>query len=307
MMKKLILAMFILFHGLTLADQLPREHFMFPRDWEPLWLLGIERGLSFSGAVRNLKNCQRPQELTTPFRQFHCQVYEGSVQAPSVNLKYSNENFPSLTFFGETHTLKEGHQFLNQLIKDSPANFFNTLALEMFNYTAQAEVDRLIEANASRQQWRELLSQHWSYDLDGYLDIIQTSLQKGMHILALDDRRKERGVRHDATFSEDMIYRDQHMAKSLIQYFTANPKHRVLFLTGKLHALKTLGAEKITIREKLSDELSFSLPGFRSKHYLLFGLRSTVLFRSLDPNNSRERSYFLEKPIDDYADQVFLF
>lgn len=280
---------------------------MYPRDWEPLWLLGIERGLSFSGAVRNLENCQRPEELTTPFRKFHCEVYKSSTRAASLVLGYSSENFPSLTFFGETHTLKEGHQFLYKLIKDSPANFFNTLALEMFNSTAQADIDRLIENKASRQQWRELLSRHWSYDLDGYLDIIEASLQKGMHILALDDRRKERGLRHDDSFGEDMIYRDQHMAKNLIQYFTANPKHRVLFLTGKLHALKTLGAEQITIREKLTDELALSLTGFRSKHYLLFGLRSTVLFRSLDRNNGKERSYLLENPISDYADQVFLF
>lgn len=306
-MYRLIVILFFLLSGVLQANQLPAGHFLFPRNWEPLWLLGIERGLGINASLRNLKNCSEPERLTNAYKRFHCQVFADSTLQSSVNLSYTNENFPALTIFGETHTNKDGQFFVAKVIKEAPSKFFNALALEMFNSSAQAEIDALTEKGATRAQWRMLLEKHWQYDLEGYLNIIEEALKKNMKILALDDRRKERDFDHNDNFSLDLMYRDRHMTENLTNYFIENPHHKVIFVTGKLHGMKSLSPERITIIEMLNDQLLGLTAPLQSRHYLLFDHKKTALFRSLKPDSTYPVRYQIKGQVGELADGVFLF
>lgn len=302
-MKRILGGLFLLFCLSAFAGPLPTNHFLYPRDWEPLWLLDIERGLSFGAAIRNLQNCEHPERLTTPFRVFHCDLFQNTEQIDPLVPTFDDKNFGTLTIFGETHTNVSGQDFVAQVIKESPQGFFQVLALEMFNSSGQEDIDELVAKKATRAEWRVLFEKHWSYFAEGYLDIIESALEKDMKILALDNRRKENGGDHSDDFSKDMIFRDRHMAQVLENQLHENPNQRIVFVTGKLHGLKTLGESPITITEILKERFE----GITSRHYLLFDNKKTVLFRSLKPNASYPIRYKLNGISKSYADDIYVF
>lgn len=253
---------------------LEEDHFLAPRDQEVLWLTGIERGLGRAGTYDNIQRCQREERITHLYRQFHCRLFKETKKV-SLSLPYDESTFAQLNFFGETHTNQNGQQYLAKLIEESPSGYFKVLAMEMFNASAQKSINDLSQRKAPLHEWRELLTQHWRYNLDGYLSLISSALSKGMRIIALDDRRED----HSDSFSEDLIYRDKVMARNLSKAIESFPEDRFLILTGKLHSFRKISQEPITIREELRRD------GLLSKHFLLFKEKAGFFFQSFYPNH----------------------
>lgn len=264
----------------TQALPLPQEHFLAPRDYEPLWLANIEAPQSYSSLIRNLKNCDKEQTYLKEFRNFHCSLKD-QLYLTSMYPEFNSQNFGDVTFFGETHYNQKGQAYLAQVIKNAPHGYFTTLALEMINEWGQAEINRLIENKAPLSSWEKLLTDHWGYNPEGYLLVIEAALAKNLKILALDDRRKERGQTHEDSFSEDLIYRDHVMAKNLIDHIENHPDSKVLALTGKLHAFNSLSSQPISI----SDLIKESLPTIKTKQFMLYTIKKATLFKSHFPEN----------------------
>ncbi|MCR9203241.1 MAG: ChaN family lipoprotein [Halobacteriovoraceae bacterium] len=278
-MRAISVVTFLLFSMVCQALPLPPEHFLSPREFEPLWLANIEAPQSYRSLLRNLKNCDKEQTYLKEFRKFHCALKDQIISSPLFP-DFNSLEFGDVSFFGETHHNQKGQVYLSQIIRSAPKGYFTTLALEMINEWGQVEIDRLIENKAPLSSWKKLLTDHWGYNPEGYLKVIEAALDKGLKIIALDDRRKERGIRHEDSFSEDLIYRDQVMAKNLIIELESHPDSKILALTGKLHAFNRLSKQPISVSKLIKE----TLPQITTKQFMLYTIKKATLFRSHFPD-----------------------
>lgn len=302
-MKKISLILILLSLSIGLkALPLPSDHFLAPRDYEPLWLVGIESPISFRGLIRNLNECDKERTYQSDFRNFHCSLKEDVIET-TLYPEFNDQNFGTITFFGETHYNQKGQLYLAEVINKSPKGFFTTLGLEMINEWGQEEIDHLVETGAPLESWKALFDKHWNYDAEGYLKIIEAALDKGIKIIALDDRRKERNETHLDNFSEDLIYRDEVMAKNLVNHLLDNPKARIVTLMGKLHSFNKLSEQRITIAEVIKD----SIPNLKSKHYMLATIKKATLFRSLAPHKALPYRLKAQNGLEDFANFHLFF
>lgn len=283
------------------ATPLDGDHFLYPRDVEVLWLTNIESPLGIGALKRNSEACRKGGSSLSGFLFFHCDVFK-NVEEVKLEPSYDSDHFGDITFFGETHINSKGQYYLASVIENSPEGYFHTLALEMLNEWAQEDIDHLIKSRASLEEWSELFGKHWRYDPAGYMAVIKAALDKKMKIIALDDRRDERGLTRGESFSDDLIYRDQVMAKNLTEQIFNFPDKKVLALTGKLHSFPKISERPLTIAEIVKE----NLPGLKTFHYLLFQNKGSKFFRSHFPEKAPPYKLKASEALEDYG-QFFVF
>jgi uncharacterized iron-regulated protein len=304
-MKRLALNLLILFSFFfgsahLAAASLPSDHFLYPRDKEVTWMTGIEIGLSFSGNKRLYKSCLSGSSFNKgTYKDFVCELYKNS-NIVETSLTDALEEFDSIqvVMVGERHTFQKNQVELAKAIKATSG--FDVLALEMFNYQSQSAVNDYLNETIDLQELGLVLAGDWSYQLDGYLEIIKAAKESGLKILALDDRKRFLS----ANFSNGLILRDQVMANILSEYLLGHPHERILVYSGKLHAFKGLGEGILSIAQILKQEI----PSLEVGHIQLFDKnRKNLYFPILPLSLSKEATYSLKSSaLKNYTD-IILF
>lgn len=249
--------MFVLSFALN-AITLPDEHFLFPRDREIMWISGVEDAVSNSELRSLAKQCRVIREFDS------CDWIEQFKQAEIQNLdtfQFSEQ----IVFLGERHIDPTHQAALNDIIHK---NDFQVLALEMVNHGDQTFLDQYLSNQISLAVLEEVFSRAWNYESSGYMKAIESAKQKGMKIIALDDR----ALFNRETFSENLRKRDEQMAKVLNDYLIQKPNERILVYSGKMHAFKLHSREgKIKSLRQLvhaQDMASYFLFGPKEKNLM---------------------------------------
>lgn len=262
-------------------DNTDTKPFLAPRDRDALHLTGLIPLASARRAKLWLNQC--PSGSARLQKQKFC---EHSLEIKRAEVTSTQQRFwrpqTQLLIFGERHTEIENRAFLARRLELLTRDGFNTLALEMFNSDAQKQLDQYLAGELSKKTLKSLLQEHWNYPPESYLKLIHLAKDLGMKILALDNRLLEQGE-----FSQDLIRRDQHMAKRISSYLKENPENKVVALTGRLHAYKSFSATQTpaTIIEIVKEENK----ELEAQSFLMISAREetafTVLMKELIQNH----------------------
>jgi hypothetical protein len=267
-MKQVML--FLLFFNSAWAT-LPEDHFLFPRDLLAIQLIGIENSMSRSQLKRHRARC-----LNDLFQNETCSILNDFYNP--ANHQSSTQSFwnpqTQIIFFGERHIDQQLQQELSAQLINLHQDGFDHLALEMFNSSAQEQIDAYLNNELSIEQILVVLGQDWSYRNEGYRLLLETAKSQGMKIIGIDNRR---GNTNKLSFSEDLIRRDIHMASVLSQYLD----EKLIVYTGRLHSYHSFSLQGQPVVKTIISELKNYKPGLEIETYFLSIKRSSGLFAKL--------------------------
>jgi len=246
------------FTSLVYAERLPEGHLLAPRDLEPLTLNGIERLGGNNFWKKKLDKCN------DNFFHMACSLKEGILKSKSSHKFFKEHTFADMTFFGETHTKPVMQMVFAQLIKNINDKKVRALGLEMFNETSQPMINQYLTNLITLEELIKVLESEWNYKSSGYKEIIKVAKEKGLHIIALDNRPefRYRGL------GVGLLERDKVMAKNLIDYKTEFPDNKIIVYTGKLHAFRSLSEENRILT--ISEMVEQTIEGLSRESYLFF-------------------------------------
>lgn len=269
-------ALLLIFTALTLslkllALELPHDHFLAPRDYEVMWLAGIESPVSVSQMRMALKKCEQ-QTTYTVINFDTCSWIEAMKNAEVKSLSsYQFGTQAQITFFGERHISPDVQLNMATIINQAGPNQVHALALEMFNENSQAYLDAYLADEINDNEIRAVLTSAWNYNSDGYMEILKAAKKKGLKLIALDDR----DLFAQDSFSDNLKNRDEQMGQVLIEYLTRNPSHQIWVYSGKLHAFKSMGRRPQIAT--IADHLKNWKSDLSTAHYLFFGKKESAL------------------------------
>ncbi len=250
----------------TLGHSLAPDHFLYPRDKYALQILGLTP-LATLGQV---------DELAIHFESLHdCEdipshllqacpladTWLNKSKHLSTQYPFWETNKTQILFFGERHIDRDSQLRFKSLIPLFAQENFTVLALEMFNSSSQKYLDRFVNYEIDLDEILEILRSQWGYNLEGYGAILKSAREEGLKIIGIDDRNSFT----DASFSDELILRDQHMAEILGHHLD----NKIIVYTGRLHAFLSLGDKTPTVLDFLHE----NDPNLKAESYLLIGHR----------------------------------
>lgn len=273
-----ILFLLLLWPALGLSqpggDRSSERPFLSPRDREALHLTGIIPLTSPQKAREWRQECPVGDSAFSKKQKF-CHHYEHlkRAQVSSTERPFWQPE-AQLLVFGERHTQTENRDFLVQRLELLALEGFDTLALEMLNSSAQKQVDQYLAGQLTQEELKKIFASHWNYPSSSYLQLLSHAKNLNLNIIALDNRPDRAG-----DMSDDLIRRDQHMAKVLTQYFQNNPQSKVVALTGRLHAYKSFSQTQrpATIIEQVEKNIT----GLKAQSFLMISGQEETVFTVL--------------------------
>lgn len=245
------------------AEKLPDNHFLAPRDLEPMTLNGIERLGGNNYWKAKLKKC------ADGIDHMACSLKEGIKNSSQSKDFFKNHTFADVTFFGESHIKPSIQSSFAKLIENISDKKVRAIGLEMFNETSQAEINQYLLGMMTLDEIVKVLESQWNYQSAGYREILKVAKEKNLHIIALDNRPQfryeELGV--------GLLGRDRIMAKNLINYKQDFPDDKVIVYSGKLHAFRSLSMDGSILT--ISEMLEQAYDGISRESYLFYTKKSS--------------------------------
>jgi hypothetical protein len=196
-----------------------------------LWISGLEPTYSLKKGLVEAKRCLEP----APSLSSLCDLV-GDLKLRSQTTSDLSELSPaSVLYVGERHLVSDARLFLIRNLQALKSYGFKTLALEMWNASAQADLDRFINNEFDIEWVRQNFKKHWSYDSTTYIQLMEEAHKLGFKVLALDIRDKM-NRKAGLSFAQEILVRDQAMAQVLSQELVQAPNDKIIALTGRWHS-----------------------------------------------------------------------
>ncbi len=254
------LILFSIFHAPTWGfGESTENYYLFPRDREVLYLSGVEYNYRFRQIVHG-KECLAEQLLL-------CEIVR-EVKEDDYSLNISEALLRAdLLYIGERHLDQAPKKWVKKLLEEDNGSI-KVLALEMFNSSAQKELDLYNQGLMSDEEIKLILEKDWNYQSSGYMEMISAARSNGTRIIGIDHREELAGLGLD--FSSELMERDRLMGEVLNKEISTGLDGKMIIYTGKLHAFKSLGEKVKTV----ADFVRRQHPELHELHYMSFNLRS---------------------------------
>jgi hypothetical protein len=280
-LSAILIALAILFPDQSLADHIVREtssrnawatpsdDFLYFTELEPL-----------SGARYYLANpqiCDHSEDHDAK-KRFMCSVLssESSVrpyQSAGLYLKPSTQ----VAFIGEGHIDYDTQIEFSKLLRGFYEQGFTTLAMEMFPASTQPALDLFYQGQMTLDQIMNVLSEHWFYKKEGYIEILRQAQALNFKIIGIDDRES---FKQNDLWTE-IALRDNFMAQNLADYVDQT-REKVVVYSGKMHAVKSFGeGYEPGLSQKLIRLLQNKNINIETENILFATFRRSYVFREI--------------------------
>ncbi|MCO5113443.1 MAG: ChaN family lipoprotein [Bdellovibrionaceae bacterium] len=230
------------------ALPLAPTHILYPMDYEYLLLENIESLPSKSQAQRMIPQClDSDRGVTTTSvsyeqakRDFVCSTLEAQASdwAKVKRQRFWNEDTQVL-YFGERHIDIPVQKELAGMLDLLASEGFRILAMEMFPFSAQKDLDDFFNDKISLEEILSVLNAHWTYSQDGYAEILKSAKKNKIKIIGIDQRE---GVQN-SDLLQNIVVRDDTMASQIALHLERNPNDKVIVYAGALHVALQLSKE----------------------------------------------------------------
>lgn len=225
------------------AVTLPKGHFLYPMDFEYLLYSAIEGLPSEKSIQKILFECNNKSpivlvsyvaEETIKRDQFLCHLLQKG-KMESWNQRRSEAFWnpgTQILYFGENHLHIDSHKEFAGLFSAFAKDGFKTLAMEMFPYSEQKNLDAFFKGEINLEKILAILKKHWTYSQEGYAEILKAAVENGVRIIGIDQRDSEQ----PRDLLLNISARDEIMADQLSQHIKSHPQEKILVYVGSLHA-----------------------------------------------------------------------
>lgn len=222
------------------------SHFMYPLDREYLLLSGLE-DLPYPAKLKHhlLKDCpmdsEKASQSSAALRShissvelFLCQSFYNSkvLEWSLVSSSRFWDADTQVLYFGERHIDITTQKTFANLIPKLAEEGFTTLAMEMFPFSTQQDIDGFLQGQVTLEEILTILKQHWSYSQEGYAEILIAAQKYNIRILGIDNRQDVQT--HD--FMQNVYERDDIMSDQIAAHLEKHPQDKMAVYVGSLHA-----------------------------------------------------------------------
>lgn len=238
-----------------------------PISTDLLWISGVTNKLSAKQGVKQASDCLADNTLANPQCDLVRYIQTHHESSTSIAEAFTKQ----VVYVGERHISDQAKKILTQNLKSLKEAGYETLAMEMWNSSAQDFIDQFLNELIDPLVFEKTFHEQWSYNSTPYLDLMMTAKKEGFKILAIDVRDQiDKSKKYTQT--ENLKIRDESMAETISQYLKNNSNKKVIVFCGKLHAYSRLtndGAQKSQI------ELLFQKANIQAQSVIIIGSRES--------------------------------
>ncbi len=212
-------------------DSSPSANPLEPISMDLLWNSGIMNKHTLKQGTKRAKECMEKPELNSAL----CDLVRHIEKNIDSSTPLSELFTARVAYVGEIHITSQAKVVMIENIKALKAAGYTTLAMEMWNSSAQDTLDNFIKNLTDPTTFETTFHNQWSYNSAPYIEMMNAARDVGVKIIAIDVRDKV-DKKQAYTFAQELEWRDEKMAENLSVYLNNNPEEKVIVFCGQLHA-----------------------------------------------------------------------
>jgi hypothetical protein len=172
-----------------------------------------------------------------------------------------------VVYIGEFHGDYESKEALTKNMQAFHDKGFAYLGLEMIETKKQDLVDAYVPGQEN-EALRTYLKEHWGYDTNAYMELIDSAKRAGIRVVGIDNRDKDL-IGKTMYLGLKASLADEPMARAIAGVLGNDKSKRMLALTGLLHAIQNRGSQFMGQSSPISADwrLGLTQPQTLKKNY----------------------------------------